>query len=419
MSSLPIPGQSYTVQSGDTLSSIAARAYGDDTLWPKIKAANQSTLKSADPDTIFPGEIINIPLLAEIEALKTEQVKGRLTNKVNDELTIIVAGLEITVQSARIIRVIDTAADGWTAVIEWTPGENLLLDQALLPYAYSLASVYIGNELIINGLLYTVAPRVSNDGTTKALEGFSFSVDAVDSTIKPPYEKNNITLEQRAAELVAPLGIRAIFDSDSGGLFKRITAKPEDTIFTHLSSLASQRGLLVSSTPQGDLLFTQAAFSGSVGTIKEGEQLAGQFQARFDGRKRFNAYRAIGQSPGGNAKASIAIDSKVPRSRFMTFTANDTTSGNIKKAAEWRRSKQVAKSLEIPLSVEGWIAPNREIWKENTLVTLISESLHVPNGFTFLIKVVEFELTERGKTTNLQLVPPQVYTGTPIIEAWI
>lgn len=48
-----------TVESGDTLSSIAADVYGDAGLWQRIFDANE--LRSGDPDLIFPGEELTIP----------------------------------------------------------------------------------------------------------------------------------------------------------------------------------------------------------------------------------------------------------------------------------------------------------------------------------------------------------------------
>jgi hypothetical protein len=42
--SQPIPGSSYTVQQGDTLSSIAQRAYGDANLWQEIYNANTQVI---------------------------------------------------------------------------------------------------------------------------------------------------------------------------------------------------------------------------------------------------------------------------------------------------------------------------------------------------------------------------------------
>lgn len=50
----------YTIQSGDSLSKIAKREYGNANDWRKIFEANQDIIKN--PDKIFPGQEIRIPL---------------------------------------------------------------------------------------------------------------------------------------------------------------------------------------------------------------------------------------------------------------------------------------------------------------------------------------------------------------------
>lgn len=52
--------KSYTIQPGDSLSKIAKREYGNANDWRRIFEANQDTIK--DPDKIFPGKTIKIPL---------------------------------------------------------------------------------------------------------------------------------------------------------------------------------------------------------------------------------------------------------------------------------------------------------------------------------------------------------------------
>lgn len=49
----------YVVVSGDSLSKIAKREYGDAKLWPRIFEANKDLLK--DPNKIFPGQKLKIP----------------------------------------------------------------------------------------------------------------------------------------------------------------------------------------------------------------------------------------------------------------------------------------------------------------------------------------------------------------------
>lgn len=52
-------GEVYTVQSGDTLSKIAKRFYGQANLYPKIFEANRDQLK--DPDKIQVGQKLKLP----------------------------------------------------------------------------------------------------------------------------------------------------------------------------------------------------------------------------------------------------------------------------------------------------------------------------------------------------------------------
>lgn len=52
--------RTYTVVSGDSLSKIAKKHYGDGNRWAKIYEANRSTI-GANPDRIFPGQVLQIP----------------------------------------------------------------------------------------------------------------------------------------------------------------------------------------------------------------------------------------------------------------------------------------------------------------------------------------------------------------------
>ena len=51
--------QTYVVVSGDSLSKIAKRFYGDATKWPRIHEANRDLIKN--PDLIHPGQRLKIP----------------------------------------------------------------------------------------------------------------------------------------------------------------------------------------------------------------------------------------------------------------------------------------------------------------------------------------------------------------------
>lgn len=54
------PVEFYTIRSGDSLSKIAKRYYGDAMKYPRIFEANREVIE--DPDKIYPGQRIRIPL---------------------------------------------------------------------------------------------------------------------------------------------------------------------------------------------------------------------------------------------------------------------------------------------------------------------------------------------------------------------
>jgi prophage tail gpP-like protein len=411
--SKPTPGKQYVIVDEDTLSQVARRAYGNANHWPRIWRANQSALRSGDPDLIFPGEVIYIPEIAE---LVTDA--PAIANREPDELSIVIDGIEIRSSAARVMLTMDTASDGWTATIPWVPGDNPDLDAKLLPYEYPPAKVYIGGVLIISGYLYNIESSISDRGTVKSMEGFSRTADLIDSTLRPPYEESGVTLNQRARKLVQPHGINAIFEADTGGAFDRVTASESDTIFNHLNKLAKERGVLISSTANGNLLFLEAnTTSPPVATLEEGQPPVKNFKARFDGRRRFNTYRGINTTPFGNNEG-IVKDDRVPRSRIRTFRVQESMAGEIEAAAKWERSKTLADALTISLPVEGWLDPKGDLWTPNTKVTVVSPSIHVPDGFDFLIRSVEFSEKENDKSAILNIVPPQVYTKEEVTEPW-
>ena len=77
MSNKPTPGKQYIITAEDlTLKSIAARAFGNELEWIRILNANQSTLKTANPEDITPGQVINIPIIPKNESFKTATTRS-------------------------------------------------------------------------------------------------------------------------------------------------------------------------------------------------------------------------------------------------------------------------------------------------------------------------------------------------------
>lgn len=390
-----------------------------------------------------------------------------------DTLTVTVGNRDIIVESASFVRTMDTGADACTIIMPWEMGLDAEIDRITKPYSYSPAKIKIGDEVISEMVLYDVTQRTNSSGTVKELDFFSKTADIIDSTIIAPYEMNNVKLTDRCKQQCNPFGINVIIGDDTlqsisetrkviyntgktrefivganltntlkwqpitqkfpikksklvtdEKKFPRVKAEPTETIFSHLAKLAAQRGLLLSCAPSGDLLLTTANINGKpVGTIEEElSPLASEFQAKFSGRDRFAMYRAIVKSSSSSRPAGIqtAKDSVVKAPRLLTFNADDNIPGEAKSAAEWRKNKSAADAMSISFPVNGWYAPDGTLWKPNTTVTIISDTIGTgKNGFTFLITRVELKYSSGGNSATLELKPPSVYQSGIIQEPWI
>ena len=400
-------------------------------------------------------------------------MSDQLFGKDPDELTLIINNREIVMESASLVKTMDTGADGFTAHIPWEPGKDSELDKITAPFSYSKAKIYLGNTLVSEQVLYNVTQRTNSSGTQKELEFASKTADIIDSTVIPPYEANYIRLSDRCKQQCRPYGINVFIGEDAYNsmlttirvdtptgkysgtvvmkkfwyksvtdkwcpqikidakvkskyvtdekVFPRVACKPTEKVFEHLSKLAMQRGLLLSNTASGDLLITKADMnSAPIGTIIEDVSILGinettgqadQFEAKFLGRDRFSQYQAILKSAGKKKTKykQSAFDKVVPTPRLLTFHAEDDVPGGAVFDAQWRRNKAAADAMTIDFPVNTWYGPDKKLWHPNTRLTIKSPTMGTAQGFTYLISRVEFKYSKNGSISNLQLKPPSVY----------
>jgi prophage tail gpP-like protein len=280
--------------------------------------------------------------------------------------------------------------------------------------------VYVGGQLVLTGSVYTVEPTVKEDEIFINIEGFTNTVDIIDSNCEPPYERKNIKLSKLAYDMASPFGILVKDDVGGEEVFAKTTAEPTSTIFEFLAGLAKQRGVLLSSSPRGELLITKAKTgTKSVGSVGDELAISNDYSVRFDGRTRFSTYKVLSKRRGSTQTiAATSIDQNMVRRRLKVVQADDTTSTDAQKAADWERSGGMGESMSMPFPVSSWYAPDGTLWRENTIVTVTSPRLYIPYGFPFLITQVEYIFSEEGQPAILHLVPPQVYTGEQIEEPW-
>lgn len=406
------PGTPYTVVKGDTLSGIAYQAYGNGRKWRAIWRANKQTIRSGNPHLIYPGEVLSIPGDKEKDKAKADlrsDLGGEFAGQ--EKLRIVVEGQEIRYLSARALRTMDTIADGFSFELDGTE-ENTNFK----PYKYQPAEVFIDDEKIITGKLYTTTVTLGSE-FRRSYAGYTGLVDILDSCSRPPYKQKNVNLKKAIETLVDPFGVSVVDDENKEHIFKKVVIDKTGKVGDFILGLAAQVGALLSSTPDGDLLITSANLkTRPVAVLTPGQQLTEEIKLVFDGRRRFSKYVAFGKGPDKN-KSVAEVDKNIGRVAIDSFSSDENRE-KIRDAAKWRRNKAVAESLSFQLPVDGFYDDNGDRWRENTIITLQDERAFTKDGFDFVVSAVEFTTAGEEKAATLTLVPPFAYTLEEIEEPW-
>lgn len=314
----------------------------------------------------------------------------------------------------------DTALDGFTASIVLDPANNPDLYAAVQPYAAPPVEIYLEDELMFTGKLTLPANRKTPSSNTSEIRGFANTFNFVDSHLVPPYEQRGYNLRDWADELAKQTNTQVIFEGDPGGIFFRETVEKGQSGFDFLAPLAKTRNLVIGNTEKGELIFRQANTAGEpVAIIEEGfTVIQKEFGSAFDLRKRFRSYEVTITGPKGRAQG-IVYDKNITEPRHRITESNSQALGAANQSAAWLKNIALVEELSQEIEVLDWRpAPNKPLWKHNTLVTIKSETMSTPDGFTYFINRVDYSQTSDTKKAILSIIPPQVYTGEPIAEPW-
>lgn len=420
--------ETYKAIPGDTLRKIASKKLGSPFRWTEILDANpwlndparrkrQDDIGLPDREALFSaGEIFVIPG-------RDQLIDASFPNDDPDSYRILLKGPGISYEitdalEVSEIRFMNTMANGFQFLIPWQDPPQVLQD-LLIEDGYFDAFLYIGGILEYQCVIYDFLREHTDQGLTQRVWCYSPAADAVDSRVEPPYTYTNITLQALIEDnLTRPHSIQVEMLIDDDTRFEQAQTAETDTIASFLQKYANQRQAFINSKPDGNARVWRAAIdSQSVGTIEEGKSLPIGFKYEYRGRKRFTSYKGICKTPLTTLKTFVN-DVRVPLTRKTTVLIESaTTEAELEKAVTWHRNRTDAEAKKRVFPVVGFYAPNGELWTENTIVSIVSRTMNVPDGFNFLIEGIERKWNRQGKFTDLHIADPGAfYVGDLVVE---
>lgn len=321
-------------------------------------------------------------------------------------------------ESVRVTRSMEHGAGSFSLAVSerWST-----LDAPLQVQPGQACELSLGGATVITGYVDEVDAEIDADEHSVSVAGRDTTADLIDcSATGKAGQWRGLKVEQIAAQLAAPFGVRVRADVDTGKALTSFALQEGETVFEAICRAARFRALLVVSDSAGGLLITRAG-SGQVATaLVLGENLL-QCRVRSDWRDRFRDYVFKGQAPGsdffsGAAAAHVtakASDGGMTRYRPLVLTADaPDIAATLQQRAAWEANNRAARSLSVTAKVQGW-THSGGLWAPNSLVTVVADSLHL--AAQLLVVAVEFGLSgSAGSTTTLTLTRADAYTLLPI-----
>ena len=282
--------------------------------------------------------------------------------------------------------------------------------------------VYLGTDLVVSGYIDEYETDDTATSSSIRISGRDKTADLVDcSAIYKTGQWRGVRLEQIVADIAKPFGIKVVVDQgvDTGEVFKRFALEEGEKAFDAIDRACRLRAVLVTSTPDGNLLITTASTEHSGVSLVEGVNMT-KFNSKHSWKERHSEIILKGQVPGddhenGAAAAHLkasAKDAEIDRYRPLVVMAeHGTSTKSLADRAAWEVLVRMGRGKRGGCTVVGWRTgkdgQEGPLWQPNTLVQVISPRMEL--DMELLIVECHFQLTEQGRMTDQTFARPEAF----------
>ena len=318
-------------------------------------------------------------------------------------------------QSGRIVRSIERGAHAFDLSLtqSWQTG----VAKVTAVKMGDAAEIHIGNDLVISGYVDVVLPSYDDKTHTVMISGRSKIGDLIDcSNTRKQYKSQ--TLLQIAKAECKPFNINVTTQADIGKAFTHTpTRDAGESIFEFLEQLARYRGLRLTSTPEGNLVFIQAGKSYAQTALVLGKNIK-KGKGNFTYQDMFSDYTVLAQQPAGGFSLSAeaiagpkATVKDLRINRFRPKVIQSQQPGDIqdcKNRAQWQRNTHYGRGRGVIYTVTAWRQkPKGPLWQANDLVQVNDVFIGI-NGER-LITEVQFIIDDEGRRTEIKVMPKAAF----------
>lgn len=405
----------YKVRAGDTFETVSRRVYGTERYSATIAKANPGTV-----EPLTPGSILAVPP----SPTTSRQFNQTAPSDNPSEVAVLIEGQRFRFWSdlvlSRSIDAMDTLEFSAPFDVE-APGFR----ETFRPFSYKALQVTVGGSPLFSGTMVGVDPELDSARKTLSISGYSYPGVLNDCTAPAsafPLEFDNMDLEAIAAAMCEPFGVTPVFTAEAGAAFERVAAEPSDKVLDFLSDLARQQSLIVSSTPNGELLFQKSVSTGApVAVLSQGVSPVTTVRPSFSPQQYYSHITGIESVIVGTEGSQHTVKNPhlAGAVRPLTFKAPDVTGGDLPAAVAAKAGRMYGNMASYSIAVDTWRDQAGNLWAPNTLISLEAPDAMVYSAYIFVVRSVQFSRTDNNESAQLDLVLPGSFEGVvPEVLPW-
>lgn len=395
----------YNVVSGDTFSLIASKT-----------GSSAKRIESANPgvsEPLVPGEVLAIPDDPPREnAQRSEAAR-------EDEVAVLIEGKRFRFWDKVSVTLGFDSVDTVTFTAPFDPGSPDFRD-LFRPFTYKQVDVTVGEETLFTGTVVDVIPSMTGSGNAVAVKCYSLPGVLGDCQVPAsavPLQFNGAGLAEITTSLLDPFGLSSEFsaNAEEGDIFKKVNCAPDRVALDFLVDLAKQRGLVITSSAAGALLYDAADLdSKPVAKLTQGAPIL-EITPVFKPQDYYSSVTGIVPVLVGTEVQKLLgvattkkrqITVRNPRLsgviRPHTFAAESAIEVNSKAA------RFFAQSASYTVKVGTWRDPQGALWRPNTKVTINAPQAMVYSDYDFLVRTVTLA---EDYTSTLNVTIPEAFTS--------
>ena len=277
----------------------------------------------------------------------------------------------------------------------------------------------LDGEIVISGFVEEVVADGDDKQHAIRITGKDRTGDLVDCSAQSQTWRG-AALERIVRDICSPFGITVSAQAETGAAFGKFAVEEGETAFDSISRACRMRGVLPVSDAAGGLVITSAGSKRVASGLKRGVNIErGQLTRSL--KDRHSQYIIKGQRPGSDdltpeessTVRAVASDSGVTRHRPLIILADQGSTADYVKRANWEMNSRLGRSRRATYTVTGW-QHSGGLWRPNRMVPVHDEQYGIAGDL--LITSVCFSLDDSGSRADIELCRREAMLAEPIIE---